>query len=61
MCMCSYASPDNLESKKKSNDRHDGYIVHEDVVHVHMTDRKYNFRYLRAQNFQFFYKNGMIK
>lgn len=61
MCMCSYASPDNLESKKKSNDRHDGYIVHEDVVHVHMTDRKYYFRYLRKQNFQFFCKNGMIK
>lgn len=36
-------------------------IVHEDVVHVHMTDRKYNLRYLTTQNFQFCYKNGMIK
>lgn len=46
MCMCLYVFFDNFESKKKLNDRYDGYIVYEDVVYVYMIDCKYNFRYL---------------
>lgn len=41
-----YVFFDNFESKKKLNDRYDGYIVYEDVVYVYMIDCKYNFRYL---------------
>lgn len=41
-----YVFFDNFESKKKLNDRYDGYIVYEDVVYIYMIDCKYNFRYL---------------
>lgn len=41
-----YVFFDNFESKKKLNDRYDGYIVYEDVVYVYMINCKYNFRYL---------------
>lgn len=41
-----YVFFDDFESKKKLNDRYDGYIVYEDVVYVYMIDCKYNFRYL---------------